>query len=159
MSDFEWSFQSHTVTEAPKVPSNPKHGREVCRYWLHSKCMKGDKCEFLHSLDYSKMPLCHLGDQCPSKTECPFRHLQDTRPLCSNYELGFCSFGRRCAHRHVMRLPEELPELSSYWTPDYCAIKRAASEAHNPMFRKKACEYFTRNKWCPYFDMCNFRHE
>ena len=27
----------------------------------------------------------------------------------------------------------------------------------NKTFRKKPCEYYVANGWCPYFDMCNFR--
>lgn len=155
---FEWSFES-SLSNQPAKPSDPKHGREVCRYWLHSKCMKGTKCEFLHSLDYAKMPVCHLGDACTSVAECPFRHLDVTRDVCANYELGFCSFGRRCPHKHVKKPAADLPEVSTYWTPSYVALARAKQQASaNPTFRKKACDYFVRNGWCPYFDMCNFQH-
>ena len=136
-----------------------KHKREVCRFWLHSKCAKGSSCEFLHSMDYSKMPVCPMGDSCVSPNECPFKHLNSDRPECANYQLGFCSFGRRCPHRHVQRTAEELPQISHYWTPHYEAIRRnALMKKTSTTFRKKECSYYEVNKWCPYFDMCNFSH-
>lgn len=139
-----------------------KHKREVCRYWLHSKCMKGHSCEFLHVLDYSKMPFCPMGDTCTAGSECPFKHLDPQRPECANYQLGFCSFGRRCPHRHVVRPADALPDISAYWGLEgpmkYSAHVRDESMAHEPNFRKKKCEYYHTKGWCPYFDMCNFAH-
>jgi len=145
--------------ELETTAKDSKHKREVCKYWLHSKCMKGRDCEFLHVLDYSKMPVCPMGDTCTAGSACLFRHLDPERPECANYQLGFCSFGRRCPHRHVVRSSEELPEISPYWTSQYSAIKRNEQlSKQSNTFRKKECEYFSKNGWCPYFDMCNFSH-
>ena len=142
------------------VSENPKHKREVCQYWLKHKCLKGQACEFLHMIDYDKMPFCALGDSCPSKVlninNCMYKHLDSNRPLCANYQLGFCSFGRRCKHLHVLN-KEVPPEISAYWTPSYAAIEYMKISAVKG-FRKKPCEYYSLNKWCPYFDMCNFSH-
>jgi len=134
------------------VARDRKHKREVCRYWLQSKCLKGNDCEFLHTVDYEKMPVCPMGDACDAR-ECPFKHLDSERSVCANYQVGFCSLGRRCPHRHVA-VEGPPPEVSPYWGPTYAALKR--SETKN--FRKKPCDYFLANKWCPYFDMCNFIH-
>jgi hypothetical protein len=148
--------------------SNPRHKREVCRYWLQSKCQKGDACEFLHAMDYSKMPSCPLGDSCDAE-ECPFKHADPKRPECSNYQIGFCSFGRQCPHRHVERHAGHLPEVSPYWLtaaappapPElaYSAVAYAArKKAESRHWRTRVCDYFDANGWCPYFDMCNFAH-
>jgi hypothetical protein len=152
----------HAGDELETSARDIKHKREVCRYWLHSKCMKGRQCEFLHALDYAKMPNCPMGDTCTAGNECPFKHLDPQRPECANYQLGFCSFGRRCPHRHVVRGPEELPEISPYWglpsTVLYAAHVRAQQMSQESNFRKKKCEYYHVKGWCPYFDMCNFSH-
>lgn len=138
--------------------SNPKHKREVCRYWLQSKCQKGDACEFLHALMPSKMPMCPLGDACDAE-ECPFKHADADRPECANYQLGFCSFGRRCPHKHTELGPETLPDVSAYWSESkYAAHDYSALKQRGPNWRKKPCDYFQSNGWCPYFDMCNFQH-
>lgn len=147
------------VQEPPlaTAASDKKHKKEVCRYWMQSKCMKGNACEFLHSLDYTKMPVCPLGDLCSTREDCPYKHMDPSRPLCANYQLGFCSFGKRCTHRHV-ELAGPPPEISEYWTPKYSALQRSDSLAKEKTFRKKPCDYFKANGWCPYFDMCNFAH-
>ena len=135
---------------------------EVCRYWLKNMCRKGDACEFLHALDYEKMPLCSSGDFC-SNVDCQFKHRPvEGRSVCANYQLGFCYFGRRCPHLHVFR--DRPPQISEYWAapvdgaaaPD--SLYAAVLHRGGPLFRKKACDYFKANKWCPYFDMCNFSH-
>ena len=137
--------------------SNPKHKKEVCLYWLRNRCAKDKNCEFLHTMDYDKMPTCPMGDSCDARLKCPFKHLDDTRPLCANYQVGFCSFGRRCKHRHVQE--HTVPKVNPFWTSEYSAIKRNESMAQsNKDFRKKGCEYYLNNAWCPYFDMCNFKH-
>jgi len=146
--------------------TNKKHKREVCRYWLSSRCAKGSECEFLHTLDYEKMPVCSLGDACPDKSSCNYKHMDEHRPVCSNYQIGFCSFGRRCPHRHVELEAHELKDLSVYWPrvekEEYSAALRLLPKGpkgcSKGSFRTKPCEYFLKNKWCPYFDMCNFMH-
>lgn len=137
--------------------SDKKHKREVCRYWMQSKCMKGSNCEFLHTLDYTKMPVCPLGDMCLNQNDCPYKHMDPTRAECSNYQLGFCSFGKRCPHRHVER-SGPAPDISDYWLHSYSALERNRSLANSKTFRRKQCDYFVANGWCPYFDMCNFSH-
>ena len=149
----QMNFEDPTATERLATESlNRKHKREVCRYWLQSKCLKGQACEFLHSIDYSKMPMCTRGDACQEK-DCQFKHGAESRSVCANYQLGFCSFGLRCNHLHVTGA--ELPDVSPYWTPEYAALSRPST---GPNFRKRPCDYYTQNGWCPYFDMCNFAH-
>jgi len=149
------------------VAKNAKHKREVCRYWLNSMCMKGDACEFLHLLDVDKMPRCPLAENCMSQN-CNFNHKIVERDVCANYQLGFCSFGRRCAHLHIEKSFQELPRISQYWTREldetekapindgiYAGLTRSNITSN---FRRKKCDYFAQNHWCPYFDMCNFIH-
>lgn len=138
--------------------TNKKHKREVCRYWLQSRCLKGSECEFIHTVDHSKMPVCPLGDMCTNMTECGFQHLSPDRPLCANYQVGFCSFGKRCRHRHVQLGPEHLKGTSVYFTTEYAAHEYAETMKKTNNFRRGKCEYFVLNGWCPYFDMCNFTH-
>jgi hypothetical protein len=147
------SFEPESATKA----SNPKHKREVCRYWLQSRCIKGQACEFLHAIDHDKMPVCAYGDECPN-ADCAFKHLPDDRPVCANYAAGFCSFGRRCAHKHLQLPPEQMPAVAAYWTEAYHAHEYARRRSTEPNWRRKHCDYFKANGWCPYFDMCNFQH-
>jgi hypothetical protein len=138
---------------------NKKHKREVCRYWLQSRCLKGNDCEFIHTVDHSKMPVCPMGDSCLNINDCSFQHLSSQRTLCANYQIGFCSFGRRCRHRHEELGPDALKAVSVYFSDSYSAINYAKDTAQaNHNFRKAKCEYFSLNGWCPYFDMCNFSH-
>ena len=136
---------------------NKKHKREVCRYWLRGRCMKDTSCEFLHALDYSKMPMCAAGDSCAQRDTCQFKHPDTERPVCANYQVGFCSFGNRCAYKHV-QVDGPPPEVSPYWTASYEAVSRTAQMTGRPNWRSLRCEYFATNGWCPYFDMCNFAH-
>jgi len=131
--------------------------KEVCRYWLRNMCRKGDECQFLHALDHEKMPLCAAGDFC-SNIECQFKHRPtEGRSVCANYQLGFCYFGRRCPHLHVVKTVA--PQISEYWKmPDSQSLYAALLHSGGPLFRKKECDYFKTNRWCPYFDMCNFSH-
>ena len=133
------------------------HKKVVCHYWLKNKCVKGVNCEFLHMLDYEKMPFCPLGQYC-SQQDCAYKHYTTERSICANYQLGFCSFGKRCPHFH-QQLAGPAPEVSPYWTPEYQAVKRVKCMQNSKTFQKKPCEYYAKNLWCPYFDMCNFKHE
>lgn len=130
---------------------NPKHKREVCRYWIKGICVKGAACEFLHVWDNARMPECSHGDLCRDSS-CLFRHTQ-RKFVCMNYEQGFCAHGRLCPHQHIQKEGPP-PMVASYWTTDY----KPRSE-DTPTFRIKKCSYFLSNGWCPYFDMCAFRHE
>ena len=58
---------------------------------------------FVFSLQYdeSKMPECNYGLRCNIKG-CKFKHTsQEEKPECSNYKLGFCSYGPTCRYRYV----------------------------------------------------------
>ena len=147
----------------PKVYTNRKHGREVCRYWLNSACQKGDQCEFLHRIDYDRMPTCPYGDSCErqvseankSKTglfePCPFVH-PTKKNRCTNYDQGFCSLGNRCLHEHVF-VEGPAPFVSPYFF-----VQPTRDISHLKSFRSAPCTYYSINGWCPYFEMCNFTH-
>ena len=88
--------------------------------------------------DEQRIPECKYGLKCNIKG-CPFRHMSlEEKPECSNYKLGFCSYGAKCRFRyvelfnrrytltmapvlrlccrHIKRGPEELPAVSELWT-------------------------------------------
>lgn len=141
--------------------TNRKHKREVCRYWLQSRCQKGLACEFLHKLDDSRMPSCPKGSSCdriPGSSSsssyvfepCPFKH-DAKKSRCVNYDAGFCSFGLRCPHEHVVST-EGPPLVSGLFF-------ELPERPVNANYRKAVCSYWSSNQWCPYFDMCNFLHK
>lgn len=135
--------------------NNPKHKREVCRYWIKGTCVKGIDCEFLHMWDLTRMPKCH-NENC-SDTSCPFKHTEK-KFICANYEQGFCSFGRNCPHKHVLKEGPP-PETASFFTENYEAlVYQNDMQQINQNFHKKPCSYYVQTGWCPYFDMCTFHH-
>eukprot|EP00927_Polykrikos_kofoidii_P035313 TRINITY_DN29905_c0_g1_i1.p1 TRINITY_DN29905_c0_g1~~TRINITY_DN29905_c0_g1_i1.p1 ORF type:complete len:612 (+),score=94.89 TRINITY_DN29905_c0_g1_i1:111-1946(+) len=93
----------------------------VCKHWLRRMCVKGDKCDFLHRYDPSRMPECvnflKFGT-CPDPM-CVFRHVQASeRPECQRYRLGFCRYGPMCRSRHDRLPPSAMPELLPDWFID-----------------------------------------
>lgn len=80
----------------------------VCKHWLRGLCKKGDKCEFLHQFDMSKMPECWFFSKfnaCTNK-ECPFIHVDPAtrKKDCPWYDRGFCRHGPNCRHKHTKRV-------------------------------------------------------
>jgi hypothetical protein len=131
------------------VAKDKKHKREVCRYWMNGMCKKED-CEFLHVYDASRMSECPFNESC-RVDNCPLKHTQK-KLLCLNYEQGFCSLGRYCPHRHVVKEGPP-PFVASFFLEGY-----TDRPADGPHFRKKVCSYWSTTGWCPYFDMCAFLH-
>lgn len=60
----------------------------VCRHWLKGMCMKGEFCDFLHQLVYSRMPPCRLFEK-----------------------NGFCIDNQRgnCIFQHIIEQPDAGP--------------------------------------------------
>ncbi|GBE59014.1 zinc finger (CCCH type) motif-containing protein [Babesia ovata] len=60
----------------------------VCRHWLKGMCMKGEFCDFLHQLVYSRMPPCRLFEK-----------------------NGFCIDNQRgnCIFQHIVEQPDSGP--------------------------------------------------
>ncbi|XP_952344.1 uncharacterized protein TA12825 [Theileria annulata] len=61
--------------------SSGKHS-VVCRHWLKGMCMKGEFCDFLHQLVYSRMPPCKSVEKnsfCTDRLKgcCIFKHTGD----------------------------------------------------------------------------------
>lgn len=53
----------------------------VCRHWLKNMCMKGEFCDFLHQLVYSRMPPCTIYGKigyCPDERrgQCTMKHIK-----------------------------------------------------------------------------------
>ncbi|KAK1444586.1 YTH domain containing protein [Babesia gibsoni] len=56
----------------------------VCRHWLKGMCMKGEFCDFLHQLVYSRMPPCRLFEKngfCidNQRGNCIFQHIAEAQ--------------------------------------------------------------------------------
>eukprot|EP00920_Eleutheroschizon_duboscqi_P023025 GHVT01056558.1.p1 GENE.GHVT01056558.1~~GHVT01056558.1.p1 ORF type:complete len:495 (-),score=114.52 GHVT01056558.1:371-1855(-) len=114
----------------------------VCRHWLKGMCMKADFCDFLHQLDYRRMPACRQQQRsgyCSDmhRGNCYFRHeatageatfdsfavasilpTSSASTECLHYFLGFCKAGTRCRKSHVPRERKELPEFLPDWFLD-----------------------------------------
>ena len=125
--------------------------------------MKGDRCEFLHQYDLSKMPLCRHGDRCKIK-DCPFRHISEADRLeCVFYSQGFCIHGPFCRYKHVRREREDLPlvadftlGLSQMQAKDGQTTRRPAPKP-NEFYKVSLCKHFMQGE-CPFGDQCHFAH-
>mmetsp|Transcript_10166 Transcript_10166/g.10044 ORF Transcript_10166/g.10044 Transcript_10166/m.10044 type:complete len:144 (+) Transcript_10166:1-432(+) len=101
--------QPHRYDQPMMPPPIPNHINEskkhtvVCTHWLRNLCKKGENCEFLHTRDLSKMPICKYYQQGNCKNEnCQYLH-RDPRIKttdCPYYERGFCKNGRNCRNAH-----------------------------------------------------------
>lgn len=89
-----------------------RHGRNehaiVCKHYLRGLCKKQDMCDYLHSVDHSRMPECFFFSkhgECRSE-DCVYRHVDGDgrRNECAYYARGFCRHGPRCRHQHVKRV-------------------------------------------------------
>ncbi|NWT41438.1 CPSF4 factor, partial [Chroicocephalus maculipennis] len=84
-------------------------GREktvVCKHWLRGLCKKGDRCDFLHEYDVTKMPECYFYSkfgECSNK-DCPFLHINASATGCPWYDRGFCRHGPLCKYKHMRRV-------------------------------------------------------
>jgi len=107
----------NTTAESASATTRGRHSI-VCKHWMKDLCMKGDKCDFLHQFDPSRMPECMLWLKFGKCTDpdCTFRHVANAdRPECQRYRLGFCRYGLICRSRHD-RLPKEgLPDILPDW--------------------------------------------
>jgi hypothetical protein len=162
--DVEFSFEQqlpsavkHIVPQADNLNLRSIHRKTVCRYWLNNKCRKGDRCEFKHEHDPENMPECRKGPSCPDPS-CTLSHVtKDDRPLCANYEAGFCSFGHSCQYRHELK--RDAPVIATmFFAAD--PVKQFIEYRKNTQrsFRRAECPYFQCDGWCPYFYACAFKH-
>lgn len=75
----------------------------VCTHWMRGLCKKGEHCEFLHSFDPSKMPICKYYQSGNCKNEnCQYLHRDPRIKMndCPYYERGFCKNGLNCKNAH-----------------------------------------------------------
>lgn len=76
----------------------------VCKFWVQGRCLKGDKCEYLHEYIEDKVPICSefLHHGVCKKANCKFRH--KLPPPCEWYQRGFCKHGKhKCSGTHTPR--------------------------------------------------------
>ncbi|XP_009706789.1 PREDICTED: putative cleavage and polyadenylation specificity factor subunit 4-like protein [Cariama cristata] len=79
----------------------------VCKHWLRGLCKKGDRCDFRHEYDVTRMPECYFYSkfgECSNK-DCPFLHVDATTSTmgCPWYDRGFCRHGPLCKYKHTRR--------------------------------------------------------
>lgn len=103
--------------------------RVVCKHALRNLCKKGDKCEFLHVYDLSKMPICHffMNYNACNNPECLYLHTtpEEQLPPCPWYaKRGFCRRGPECDRRHVRK------EACADYLAGFCPKGPACSKAH-----------------------------
>ncbi|KAI0559214.1 Zinc finger CCCH-type domain containing protein [Gracilaria domingensis] len=104
-------FSNHGCTRGERCAW--RHARNdrliVCKHYLRGLCKKQDMCDYLHSVDYGRMPECYFYSkfqEC-SNAECFYRHVDPDKKKkneCPYYIRGFCRHGPKCRHRHVQRV-------------------------------------------------------
>ena len=95
------------------------HARnEVCRYYLEGRCLKGDKCPFIHERVQGKIPLCNSfrNTGVCTKVNCQFSH--ELPPACEYYQRGFCRHGDKCSGWH--KRPAEFNEPCLAYLLGFC---------------------------------------
>lgn len=118
----------------------------VCKHWTRwgSLCHKGEKCEHLHVLDYSKMAECTFfkrWGKC-SNPECLFRHVDaDEAQECPDFLSGFCPRGVACSKRHIIRDP------CPNYLAGFCPLGPKCPLGH-PRFEAKMPTLTLEPKWC-----------
>ena len=84
-----------------------KRKKLVCVHWIKQRCTRGETCDYLHSYDADKLPICRYFTQngsCHKELECVYRHPKPTDALtavggnkkaerCPYYERCFCKLG------------------------------------------------------------------
>lgn len=82
---------------------NPNKHTVVCTHWMRGLCKKGEHCEFLHTFDPTKMPICKYFQNGSCKNEnCQYLHRDPRIKVneCPYYERGFCKNGLNCKNAH-----------------------------------------------------------
>ena len=161
------------ISEAPTANGlgsfgklDPKLRTVVCRHWLQGLCQKGDKCDYLHRLDKSRMPPCKHGKSCKIKN-CPLKHVdEEERPECVFFKQGFCMHGPSCKYRHIKRPPDECPQVAVF--EEYSASnnqsipqkngKRKAQNPPNQFYKITLCKHWLEHGNCPYHEDCHYAH-
>ena len=83
----------------------------ICREFLKSgNCPQGSHCDLSHTPSYERVPACtHFVRGNCSKADCRYAHVRvdPGADVCRAFtELGFCSKGTSCTHRHVFECPD-----------------------------------------------------
>lgn len=68
----------YLITRAEeRAKGNPQHPT-VCRYWLESHCVAGNRCFYSHVYSLDRVPLCAYIDEpsCAEGPFCKFRHFR-----------------------------------------------------------------------------------
>ena len=97
------------------MPSRPKR-QIVCRFFLSGRCLKEEKCEYLHEMILDKMPECKYGVECDDPA-CNFKHTGRDE-ICAKYTEGFCPFGPYCRFGHKPQAVSDRPPVAVVFTAD-----------------------------------------
>jgi cleavage and polyadenylation specificity factor subunit 4 len=76
-------------------------------HWIKQRCTRGETCDYLHSYDSEKLPICRYFTQngsCHKEKECVYRHPKPTDNIntaggikkserCPYYDRCFCKLG------------------------------------------------------------------
>lgn len=162
-STVEFDFENHVKSlnnAKPKRVINPldtKAHTVVCIHWLQGLCQKMERCEYLHKLDKTRMPLCKHGSQCRIKN-CLMKHeSMEEKEECPFFLQGFCMHGPLCKFRHTKRPPDECPDVVNFEELMNSMKKRKAS-APNQSYKISICKHWLEGNTCPFGDGCNYAH-
>lgn len=145
--------------------ADPKLRTVVCRHWLQGLCQKGDKCDYLHKMDKSKMPVCKHGKICKIKN-CPLKHIdEEEKPECIAFRQGFCIDGPACKYRHTKRPPDECPKkanfdqfISASTNQNGFLGKKRKTQQPNQFYKITLCKHWLEHGTCPYSEECHYAH-
>jgi cleavage and polyadenylation specificity factor subunit 4 len=101
----------------------------VCIHFLRGMCKNGTKCDFLHSYQEDKMPICKFITQnghCHKEESCIYRHPKPDEGVsskkhepCPYHHRGFCKLGQyNCMYAHYD--PSRPQEICTNYMLGFC---------------------------------------
>lgn len=111
--------------------------KENCRYFKLGDCKKGDKCEYLHSLDVinselSSLTLSPESQNIPKKVFSSSGRSAKKRTLCYYFKKGLCNKGDDCRYYHnkkpLKKLDNSFNVQTEYVANNTSPIKKVGNE-------------------------------
>lgn len=98
---------------------SPSSNSQICKYFKFGSCNKGDKCEFIHTMDNSMKiyELCkfYVQNACDKGSNCPYLHNEFP---CKFYHTGaVCHEAENCKFSHKELTEEMSLVLKQYLNP------------------------------------------
>jgi len=108
-----------------------KRKQLVCVHWMRSNCARGKDCDFLHSYDAKKVPICRYYQKdgaCPKEKDCIYAHPKAEDGVfmgvnakkteqCPYFERGFCKMREQCQFSHIT---PEIQQLCRNYLLGFC---------------------------------------